>query len=161
MIVLAVISSGMSTIDSILLTLSSIFTRDIIEKLLPKPLSEKLRYRLAQSISVFTLVIASSLALSEVGKGYLVNLVTLSATFATFLLWPLLGMYVWKKSTKIGVISAIVLSFFAFCITNLIKNYWMLSIPLGSTTIAFLVGLFSFVVVSLLTRNLVEVVDRE
>ena len=161
MIVLAVLSSGMSTIDSILLSLSSIFTRDIFEKLLPKPLSEKLRYRFAQLISVFTLVIASSLALSEVGKGYLVNLVTLSATFATFLLWPLLGMYVWKKSTKIGVISAIILSFFAFCITNLIKNYGMLSIPLGSTTIAFLVGLFSFVVVSLLTRNLVEVVDRE
>lgn len=156
LIVLAVISCGMSTIDSILLTLSSIFTRDIVEKLLPQPLSERSTYRLAQLISVFTLVVASSLALSEIGRGYLAPLVTLSATFATFLLWPLLGMFVWKGSTKLGVIGAMVLAFLAFCITNVIKNYSVLSIPLGSTTIAFLVGLVSFIVVSLLTRQPVE-----
>ncbi len=161
MIVLAVVAAGMSTIDSVLLSVASIFTRDIVEKLLPKPPSEKSRYRLAQLTSVFILVVACSLALSEVGRGYLVPMVTFSATFATFLLWPLLGMFVWKGSTRAGVLSAMSFAFFAFCITNAIKKYSALSIPLGSTTIAFLVGLLSFIVVSLFTRNFVGVVDRE
>ncbi|NEQ10888.1 MAG: hypothetical protein F6K37_34725, partial [Moorea sp. SIO4E2] len=156
MIVLAVLACGMSTIDSILLTLSSIFTRDIVEKLFPQPLSENSRYRLAQLISILTLVVACSIALSEVGRGYLAPVVTLSATFATFLLWPLLGMFVWKGSTKAGVFSAMGLGFLAFCITNVMKNYSALSMPLGSTTIAFLTGLLCFIVVSLLTRPPVE-----
>jgi Na+/proline symporter len=51
MIVLAVFACGMSTIDSILLSLSSIFTRDIVEKVIPRPLSEIAKYKLAKAIS--------------------------------------------------------------------------------------------------------------
>lgn len=159
-IVLAILACGMSTIDSILLSVASIFTRDIVEKLLPNPLPEASRYHLAQTISVVTLVVVSALALSEFGRGYLAPMVTLGATFATFLLWPLVGMFAWKGSTKAGVLSGMFLGFAAFCLTDIICNYCDLSLPLSRTVVAFLVSLISFVSVSLLTRNPVKLQDE-
>jgi len=153
MIVLAVFACGMSTIDSILLSLSSIFTRDIVEKVIPRPLSETARYQLAKTISVIMLVVVAALAISDIGRGYLAPLVTFGATFAAFLLWPLLGMFVWKKSTKAGVMSAMSLSFLTFCLLHFFGGFSVLPIPIGKATIVFFVGLFSFITVSLLTQQ--------
>ena len=159
-VVLAILACGMSTIDSILLSVASIFTRDILEKLLPNPLPEASQYLMAQIISVVTLVVVSALALSEVGRGYLAPLVTFGATFATFLFWPLLGMFGWKASTKAGVLSAMFLGFAAFCLSDPICNYFGLSIPFSSTSVAFLVSLVSFISISLLTRSPVKLLDE-
>jgi len=159
-VVLAILACGMSTIDSILLSVASIFTRDIVEKLLPNPLPEASRYHLAQTISVVTLVLVSALALSEVGRGYLAPMVTFGATFATFLLWPLVGMFAWKGSTKGGVLSAMFLGFAAFCLTDPVSNYFGLSLPVSKTVVAFLVSLISFVSVSWLSRNLVKLQEE-
>jgi len=153
MIVLAVVACGMSTIDSILLSLSSIFTRDVVEKVVSKPLPEKTLYRLAQTISMIILVVASTLALSEIGRGYLAPLFTFGATFATFLLWPFLGMFVWKGGTKQGVISAIVFGFFTFCLINFTDHFSIYSIPIGGATMVFLVSLLSFIIISFFTKN--------
>ncbi|MGK7896552.1 MAG: sodium:solute symporter, partial [Xenococcus sp. (in: cyanobacteria)] len=106
LIVLAVFACGMSSIDSILLSIASIFTRDIVEKFLQNSLSEIAEYKLAQVISVITLIMAVVLTLSDIGRGYLAPLVTFGATMATLLLWPTIGVFAWKNSTKLGVISA-------------------------------------------------------
>ncbi|NES19103.1 MAG: sodium:solute symporter family protein [Symploca sp. SIO3E6] len=151
-IVVAIFACGMSSIDSILLSVASIFERDLLEKLLPRPLSEESRYRLAQTISVITLVVVSGLALSEVGSGHLASTVTFGATLASFLLWPLIGMFDWAGSTKAGVISAICFGLGAFCILNIVGNFFSFSIFLGNTTITFIVSLLSFITVSFLTR---------
>jgi len=153
MIVLAVVACGMSTIDSILLSLSSIFTRDVVEKVVSKPLPEKTLYRLAQTISMIILVVASTLALSEIGRGYIAPLFTFGATFATFLLWPFLGMFVWKGSTKPGVISAIGFGFFTFCLINFTDHFSISSIPIGNATMVFFVSLLSFIVISLFSKR--------
>jgi SSS family solute:Na+ symporter len=152
LIVLAVFACGMSTIDSVLLSLSSIFTRDIAEKLLPSPLPESDRYHLAQAISALILIVTAALALSTVGRGYLAPLVTLGATFATLLLWPLVGLFTWKKGTKEGVVSAILLGLGSLGLTQALDLFWHISIAIGSTTIFFLVSLVSFLGVSLLTQ---------
>lgn len=159
-VVLAVLACGMSTIDSILLSVASIFTRDIVEKLLPNPLPSATRYLMAQAISVVTLVVVSALALSEVGRGYLAPLVTFGATFATFLFWPLVGMFGWKGSTKAGVLSAMFLGFAAFCLSDPICNYFRLSLPFSRTVVAFLVSLVAFIFVSLLTKKSVKLLDE-
>jgi SSS family solute:Na+ symporter len=154
MIVLGVVACGMSTIDSILLSLSSIFTRDIVEKTFPQSNnSETSRYRLAQGISVAILIVVSVLALSEMGRGYLAPLFTFGATFATFLLWPFLGMFFWKGSTKIGIIVTMGIAFFTFCLITVTGPLLVFSIPIGRATTVFFVSLLSFVIISLLSRR--------
>ena len=154
MIVLGVVACGMSTIDSILLSLSSIFTRDIVEKIFPQSNnSETSRYRLAQKISVAILIVASVLALSEIGRGYLAPLFTFGATFATFLLWPFLGMFAWTGSTKQGVISAIFIGLLTFFFVTITGPLMVFSISIGRATTVFFMSLLSFVVISLLSRR--------
>ena len=153
LIVLAVFACGMSSIDSILLSVVSIFTRDIVEKLLPNSFGETAEYKLAQAISVITLIIAVGLTLSEIGRGYLAPLVTFGATIATLLLWPTIGIFAWKNSTKIGVISAMFLGLLALCITNIISALEIITVPIGSTTITFFVSLITFVLVSLISQK--------
>lgn len=156
LIVLAVFACGMSSIDSILLSIASIFTRDIVEKLLPNSLSEIAEYKLAQVISVITLIIAVGLTFSEIGRGYLAPLVTFGATIATLLLWPTIGIFAWKNSTKPGVISAMFLGLLALCVTNIINALDIFSLPVGSATITFFVSLVTFVLVSLMTQKLTK-----
>ncbi len=153
MIVLGVVACGMSTIDSILLSLSSIFTRDIVEKTFPRTNSETSRYRLAQGISVTILIVVSVLALSEMGRGYLAPLFTFGATFATFLLWPFLGMFFWKGSTKIGIIVTIGIAFFTFCFITITGPIEIFSIPIGRATMVFFVSLLSFIIITLFSRQ--------
>jgi len=152
LLVLAVFACGMSTIDSVLLTLSSIFTRDIADKLFSKPLPEKTEYTLARIISLVTLVTVALLAMSNFGKGYLAPLATFGATFAMFLLWPFIGMFSWKGATKIGVISAMGVGFFGVFVLNLADNFWSFELPFGNATLIFFASLGTFIVVSLLTQ---------
>ncbi len=161
LIVLAVFACGMSSIDSILLSVASIFTRDIVEKLLPNSLSETAEYKLAQVISVITLIIAVGLTLSDIGRGYLAPLVTFGATIATLLLWPTIGIFAWKNSTKIGVISAMFMGLLALCVTNIIKTLDILTVPVGSTTITFFVSLTTFILVSLISRSFTSIAVRK
>ncbi len=153
MIVLAAVACGMSTIDSILLSLSSIFTRDIVEKTFPHSNLETSKYRLAQGVSFAILIVVSVLALSEIGRGYLAPLFTFGATFATLLLWPILGMFVWKGSTTVGVISAICIGFLTFCLITITGPLVISSIPIGRATTVFFVSLLSFIIISLLSRR--------
>ena len=152
-IVLAVFACGMSTIDSILLSVSSIFTRDIVENFLPNSLSEIAEYKLAQVISVITLMIAVTLSLSTLGQSYLESFVTFGGTIATLMLWPTLGIFAWKNSTKQGVISAMLLGLFSLCTVNIIKALDIFDFPIGSTTITFFVSLITFVLVSLASQR--------
>ncbi|MCP4700430.1 MAG: hypothetical protein GY862_26800 [Gammaproteobacteria bacterium] len=53
LITVAAIACGMSTIDSILLSISSVFTRNVAEPLLAEKLSETAEYRLAKGVSIY------------------------------------------------------------------------------------------------------------
>ena len=152
LIVLAIFACGMSSIDSILLSVAAIFTRDITEKLLPNSLSEQAEYKLAQIISVVTLVLAVVLTLSEIGRGYLAPLVTFGATIATLLLWPTIGIFAWNNSSKISVISAIISGLITLCIASMTNALNFIPLPIGSTTITFFVSLMTFVSINLGTQ---------
>lgn len=159
-IVLAVFACAMSTIDSTLLSVSSIFTRDIVEKLLPNSLSETAEYKLAQVISVMTLIIAVTISLSTLGRGHLESFVTFGGTIATLMLWPTIGIFAWKNSTKLGVMSAMFLGLISLCAINIIKALDIFYFPLGSTTITFFVSFVTFVLVSLASQRFSQE-DRE
>jgi Na+/proline symporter len=145
LVTLAVFACGMSTIDSMLLSLSSIFTRDVVENLWSQPLTEEQEYRLAQWVSLLTLGLACGLALSPVGQGYLAPLVTLAATLATLLLWPLLGLFVWKGATPTGVISSFIVGLASLLLLEIFSHPLQLHFPCGNTTIVFLLSGLAFV----------------
>ena len=157
LVVVAVFACGMSTIDSILLSLASIFTRDLAEKFLPNTRSETSRYHLAQAISLVILALSTLLALSQQAQGQLAPLVTLGATLATLLLWPLLGMFTWTRATRPGVISAMGLGLCTLIILTLGPSWGWTVYPAGGvsvTTIVFGVSTLSFIGVSLCTQPL-------
>lgn len=155
LLILGVFASGMSSIDSVLLTLASIFTRDIAEKLLPD-LSETSRYTLAQTISVLTLGITTGLALSDFARGYLASWVTFGATLAALLLWPLLGLFTWKRATKEGVMSAMLLGLLSLGFVNSLEHFWGISMWVGNTTIVFIISAIGFWGISLLTQPIAQ-----
>ncbi|MEY2976727.1 MAG: Sodium/pantothenate symporter, partial [Cyanobacteriota bacterium] len=152
-VTLAVFACGMSTIDSILLSLASIFTRDVVEQVWHRPLTEEQEYRLAQWISLITLGLACALALSSIGQGYLAPLVTFGATLATLLLWPLLGMFFWSGATATGVSSSLILGLGCMLMLRILPNALQQQLPCGQTTIVFLVSLLSFILGSLLSKE--------
>ena len=152
LVTLAVFACGMSTIDSILLSLASIFTRDVVEQVWHRPLTEEQEYRLAQWISLITLGLACALALSSIGQGYLAPLVTVGATLATLLLWPLLGMFLWSGATATGVSSSLILGLGCMLMLRLLPDALQQQLPCGQTTIVFIVGLLSFILGSLLGK---------
>ncbi|MCB0322522.1 MAG: hypothetical protein KDD69_03080 [Bdellovibrionales bacterium] len=82
-VVLAVIALGMSTLDSGLLALSSIVSRDLLRT------SD---YSFSRRCSLVLLVVVTLLAASETGRGALAPMVSFGASLAALLIWPVLGM---------------------------------------------------------------------
>jgi SSS family solute:Na+ symporter len=91
LIVLAAFATGMSTVDSMLLTLSSICVRDIAR--LESRKSPQAAFVWSRGIALAFLLLVTLLALSELGRGAMTPLVTLGASIATLFLWPLLGLH--------------------------------------------------------------------
>lgn len=89
LVVLGVVASGMSTLDSGLLSLTSVFTFDFS---LQTVSSRNATSNGARTRSLILLAIIVVGALSDFGSGAITPLVTLGASFATLFIWPLLGM---------------------------------------------------------------------
>ena len=87
-LVLAVVASGMSTVDSGLLAISSTIQCDLLPKLF-----HQRQFYSARVISVTAIFLLACIALSDLGRGAIAPLVTVGASLATLLLWPLLGLY--------------------------------------------------------------------
>ncbi len=91
------------------------------------------------------LAITALFALSDLGSGAIIPLVTLGASLATLLLWPLIGMFIWKGATREGVIAGMGCGLLAILLTRFTSLGTAL--PFG-----FAVGLLAFLIGSLLTR---------
>ena len=147
---LVVFALAMSTIDSVLLTIGSLITRDTCHHLLGIKLSPSAEFILARWATVLFLALGAIVAFSAIGRSAIVPWVTMSASVVTLLLWPLLGT-VWKGATRQGVVAAMVLGFLAICLVRFTELGT--GLPVGFATVGFLVGGTSFLGVSLLTRG--------
>ncbi|MEZ4753754.1 MAG: sodium:solute symporter family protein [Bdellovibrionota bacterium] len=142
LIVLAVFATGMSTIDSILLTSSSIITRDLLKTFRKSTSSSAQEFNLARITSVILLVLVTVFSLSDTGRGAIVPLVTLGASIATLFLWPLLGMFTLKSVDSRPVLIALILGFTAI----FFSKFFGIQGPFGtgSGTLGFLFGALGF-----------------
>jgi len=143
-LVLLIFALGMSTIDSMLLTLSSTVNRDVWKGLLQRerhPLSDFARGRW---LTLGFLMLAALFAMTGIGRGAMTPWVTLGASIATLLLWPFLGVFVWKRTSAQSAIAAMCLGFFALCCARFTELGSVL--PFGFATTGFLVGGLTFLV---------------
>ncbi|MCB0332637.1 MAG: sodium:solute symporter family protein, partial [Bdellovibrionales bacterium] len=142
MIVIAVFATGMSTVDSILLTASSIFHRDILQHTSTKLLHGKDEYQVARLTALGFLVVVTLFALSPNGRGAMAPLVTLGASFATLFLWPLVGMFYMQAVSSRTVFVTMCSGAIAILATKFtVLSEWL---PFGSGTAGFLCGLIVF-----------------
>lgn len=138
-----VFTLGMSTIDSMLLALSSLVSRDIWGGLLRRRRSTQSAFVHGRWITLTFLMLAALFAVTAI-SGAIIPWVTLGASFATLLLWPFLGLFVWKRVSTYGVIAAMSLGFLTICITRFTALGQLL--PFGFATAGFLVGALCFIV---------------
>ncbi|MCB0325583.1 MAG: sodium:solute symporter family protein [Bdellovibrionales bacterium] len=108
LLILAVFASGMSTVDSQLLTASSIFVRDIV-----KPLKSSLDTRterlLGQYFLVGLIAVLVVLALLPDAQGPIIALATKGTALAVMLFIPLLGPTYLPAANKVSAVGALTL----------------------------------------------------
>ena len=150
MLTVVIFALAMSTADSMLLTTSSSVTRDCLRGLLGVTLTARQEFSLARWVTLGVLAIGTAVALTGIGQGAIVPWVTVSASMATLLLWPLLGT-LWSGATRAGVVAAMGLGFLAICLVRF--SELGRALPIGFATVGFFVGAASFLGVSFLTAR--------
>ena len=106
----AITSAMMSTVDSLLLVAGSALAEDIYQTFIKPEASQKSRLRIAR-IGIFIVgVIPLLLILSGVGKGELIQFIVLlfTALMASSFFMPVIGGIWWKRATKEGAIAAMI-----------------------------------------------------
>ncbi len=144
-VLVGLLSALMTGADSFILQGSSNLTRDIYQRIInPKAGEKNLMF-----MSRLTVVIISVLAVIIAYN--ITDIITLYQgalrLSATILVLPFLAVMFWRRVTKIGVLSSMILA----CIATISWPY--LGINLNHTIFGFLVSLLSLVVISLLTQH--------
>lgn len=146
LILVLIIALTMSTIDSALLSLSSIFNRDFSGERLHNKGESKGGFHRARYTTIAFLGIAVVFALSTIGTDALIPWATLGASLATLLLWPLLGMFLFKQQSPLPSLFAMYLGFFTIVT---MRFFGLLDqVPIGFGTSGFLIGGVTFLVFS-------------
>ncbi len=104
----AITSAMMSTVDSLLLVAGSALSEDIYQNLIQPAASHRVRLKVAR-IGIFIVgVIPLILIISGVGKGELIQFIVVlfSALMAASFFVPVVGGVWWKRATKQGAIAA-------------------------------------------------------
>ena len=144
----AITSAMMSTVDSLLLVAGSALSEDIYNNLLAPNASRKRRMIIARVGILFMGITPLAMIYSGIGEGELIQFIVVlfSALMAASFCVPVLGGVIWKRATREGAIASMI---GGVSTTILWKAF-------GPDTIdpvlpGFLVALLLMIVVSLLT----------
>jgi SSS family solute:Na+ symporter len=138
---IVIFALAMSTVDSMLLALSSTVSRWAGTEH-RRGEASRADFARGRWITLGFLTLAALFGITTVGRGAITPWVTLGASLATLLLWPLLGMFVWPTSAR-SVCTAMSLGFAAICAARFTPLGQAL--PFGFATAGFLAGSLSFV----------------
>ena len=157
-ILLGIVAAMMSTVDSMLLSASSIITRDIYVGWVNPAAGPEASFRIGKiGVALFTVLL---FFLALVRTQGVVVLASYGAGFSVVLFILLLGPLLWPRGTKAGAWTSLVVGTI---------SYWLLSLPQLSgglipasplgwhvTAWTLAIGTVTFVLVSLFTRELPE-----
>jgi len=145
----AVTSALMSTVDSLLLVAGSALSEDIYQNLIHTKATEKRRLMVARVGIIIVGIIPLLMIVGGFAKGELIQFIVVlfTAIMAAGFFTPVVGGVLWRRATKAGAISSMI---GGVVMTGIWKVY-------GDPTIypvlpGFIVSLVLFIVVSLLTK---------
>ncbi|MEM9362049.1 MAG: sodium/solute symporter [Bacteroidota bacterium] len=145
----AVTSAMMSTVDSLLLVAGSALSEDIYQNLIRKKASKSKRLLVARIGILIVGIVPLISIISGFAEGELIQFIVIlfTAIMAAGFFTPVVGGILWKRATKQGAIAAMV---GGVLVTGLWKAF-------GSELIypvipGFLVSVISYIVISLLTQ---------
>jgi SSS family solute:Na+ symporter len=147
LVYLAIFSGSMSTADSQVLVCSSMFTRDIVERLLGRKVSDR------EGVVIGRIFVAALIFVSAIiGFKYPGTLFKMAVKFAfpgyVQLLPPLLAGLFWRRATKEGAIAGTIVGTVAVILTTFVwPNLWGLTNLLWGVILNSIV----LIVVSLVT----------
>jgi SSS family solute:Na+ symporter len=147
LVYLAIFSGSMSTADSQVLVCSSMFTRDIIERLLGRKVTDREGVVIGRTFVALLIFVSAIIGLKYPG-----TLFRMAVKFAfpgyVQLLPPLLAGLFWRRATKEGAISGTIIGTIAVLLTTFVwPNLWGLTNLLWGVILNSIV----LIIVSLLT----------
>ncbi len=145
-VMIAIIAAAISTIDSIMLTLASLFARDVYGNL--KPNVDE-RRQLAVGKIVMPIIAVLAFAFAELQLDLIAVLSVASSAGLTVTVPAIIGTFFWKRGTAAGVITSVVVSGLLVLILELFK---IKPFGFGSGVWGLLVSILLFVGVSLATK---------
>jgi Na+/proline symporter len=154
--IVGVVAAGMSTVDSLLVSLSSMVTVDYAENLFGYKPSQQQAVMMGRVFIVIVSLVAFFLAMTSTKA--LVDLALLQVGFASCVMVPLIGPMLWKRASTAGAVAALIIgplavAAFAFDWTETfgfsVKGTFGFNQNLWGPVVAIIV----FVVVSLLTPS--------
>lgn len=145
-VMIAIIAAAISTIDSILLTLASLFARDVYGNL-KENASEARQLQIGKWIMPVIAILA--LAFAEMQLNLIAVLSVASSAGLTVAVPAIIGAFFWKRGTAAGAMSSVIIGGLLVLILEFttFKPY-----GLGSGVWGLIVSLILFIGVSLMTK---------
>jgi Na+/proline symporter len=145
------IAAGMSTVDSLLISLASMITIDYPGKLFGVEMSQKSEVTMGRVFIVILIILAYILSLNTPAALY--KFALLQVGFSSCVLVPLIGPMLWSRASAAGAIAALIVGPVSVAVTS----FWIKS-PLGFNANMWgpTMAIIALVVVSLLTTPVKE-----
>lgn len=139
----------MSTVDSLLLLVSSTVVKDVYLNYISPAASAKKVKRISFSVTAFLGVIVFLLALSPPNLIIWLNLFAFGGLEATFI-WPIiLGLY-WKGSNKYGAIASMISGMVSYMMFD---RFYPNPLGMHTVVLPILISFLVFVIVSMLVKK--------
>lgn len=142
----------MTTVNSLLLLVSSTIVKDVYLNYFEPEASEQKVRRLSMGITTILGVIVILLSLNPPDLIIWLNLFSMGGLEATFI-WPIvLGLY-WKKGNKYGAIASMIVGIASYIV---FENFYPQPFGMHSVVTSILLSLIAYVIASLATTNKTE-----
>lgn len=153
-VMIGIMAAAVSTIDSIMLTLSSMFARDVYGNSKRQP-SDRKQLKVAKMVIPVIAVLAFAFAELELN---LIAVLSVAASSGLIVTVPsFVGTFFWKRGTAVGVISSVSVG---AVLVLLIEFSGIKPLGMASGIWGLLVSTAIFVGVSLVTKKPEEKADR-
>jgi len=149
-VMVSIMAAAISTIDSILLTLSSLFAKDVYGNLRKKP-SDRMQLRVGKFVIPIIAILAYFFAELELS---LIALLSVASSAGLIIVVPaIFGTFFWKKGTAAGVLASVSVT---GIIVILLEAFQWKPLGLASGIWGIVLATVIFILVSLITKAPVE-----
>lgn len=153
-VMVGIMAAAISTIDSILLTLASVFAKDVYGNLKKRP-SDQLQLRIGKIVIPIIAILAYLFA--ELQLSIIAVLSVASSAGLIIVVPAIFGTFFWKRGTAHGVLASVGIT---AIIVILLESFQWKPLGLASGIWGIMLSTALFIIVSLMTKPPVEKADE-